>query len=153
MNEQSNIDLVKQAYDAFAKGDIQRLLGLCAQDIEWELPEVEGIAFSGKRRGQAQVGEFFRLLDQLQETREFRPDEFIAQGERVVVCGHGAWTVRATGIEFSEEWVHLFTVTNGKLSKFKEYDDTHKAAQAYQPQPGMARAATTGAAAGRPPIH
>lgn len=43
MSEQANISLLKQAYDAFDKGDIQRLLGLLAQDIEWELPEVEGI--------------------------------------------------------------------------------------------------------------
>jgi ketosteroid isomerase-like protein len=59
MNEQANIDMVKQGYDAYVKGDIGRLLGLFAQDITWELPEVEGIPFTGKRQGLEQLGEVF----------------------------------------------------------------------------------------------
>ena len=30
MNEQANISLIKQAYDAYGRGDIQTLLGLAA---------------------------------------------------------------------------------------------------------------------------
>lgn len=154
MNEQANIALAKQCYDCYAQGDIQRLLGLFARDIEWTLPEVEGIPFTGKRRGQAQVGEFFKLLSDRQEARVFQPDEYIAQGDKVVVLGHCTFTVKATGIDYSDEWTHVFTVANGKVTQFKEYSDTYKAAQAYQPQGVIAgRGATTGATAGGPPIH
>lgn len=154
MSEQSNIEMVKQGYDAFSKGDIQRLLGLFAKDIEWTLPEVEGIPFSGKRRGTDQVGEFFRVMDQCQETREFKPDDYYAKGDRVVVLGHCTFTVKATGIDYSDEWTHVFTIANGKVTGFREYSDTHKAALAYQPQGAIAgRGAAAGAGAGRPPIH
>ncbi|WP_075795896.1 nuclear transport factor 2 family protein [Massilia putida] len=148
MNEQANISLLKQAYDAYGQGDIQRLLGMLAQDIDWELPDIEGVPFTGKRHGVDQVADFFRILAECQEPREFRPDQFIAQGDQVVVLGHGTFAVKATGAEFSSDWCHVFRVVGGKIAGFKEYDDTHQAAQAYQP-----RGIGAGTAATQPAVH
>jgi ketosteroid isomerase-like protein len=152
MNEQANIELLKQAYDAYGKGDIQRLLGLCTQDITWELPEVEGIPFTGKRQGLAQAADFFRILDECQEAREFRTDQFIAQGDQVAVLGHFTFTVRATGAEYSDDWCHVFRIAGGKIASFKEYCDTYKAAQAYQ-APAAGAGAAAGKGAPRPAVH
>jgi ketosteroid isomerase-like protein len=152
MNEQANISLLKQAYDAFNQGDIQRLLGMFAQDITWELPEVERIPFTGKRRGIDQVADFFRVLAECQDTREFGPDRFIAQGDDVTVLGHATFVVRETGIEYSDEWCHIFHIAGGKIASFKEYDDTYKAAQAYQ-LPGAIAGAAAGKGATRPAVH
>jgi ketosteroid isomerase-like protein len=148
MNEQANISLLKQAYDAYGQGDIQRLLGMLAQDIDWDMPDIEGIPFAGKRHGVDQVADFFRILAECQEPREFRPDQFIAQGDQVVVLGHGTFAVKATGAEFSSDWCHVFRVSGGKIASFKEYDDTHQAAQAYQQQ-GIG----AGTTAQRPAVH
>jgi ketosteroid isomerase-like protein len=152
MNEQANISLLKQAYDAFDKGDIQRLLGTFAQDIEWELPEVERIPFTGKRRGIDQVADFFRVMAECQDPREFRPDRFIAQGDEVVVFGHATFVVKATGAEYSDEWCHVFRIAGGKIASFKEYSDTYRAAQAYQPQ-GVQAGAAADKGATRPAVH
>jgi ketosteroid isomerase-like protein len=152
MSEQGNISLLKQAYDAYDKGDIQRLLGLLAQDIEWDLPEVEGIPFTGKRRGLGQVSDFFRVLAECQEPREFKPDQYIGQGDQVVVLGHATFTVKATGAEFSGDWCHVFRIAGGKIASFKEYDDTYKAAKAYQ-LPGAIAGTAAGKGATRPAIH
>lgn len=152
MSEQANIGLLKQAYYAYDKGDIPTLLHLCAQDIEWDMPEVEGIPFSGKREGLAQLKDFFRIMAECQEPREFKADQFIAQGDKVVVLGHGSYTVKATGAEFSDEWCHIFTIAYGKIASFKQYCDTHKAAQAYQAQ-GATAGAAANAGATRPAIH
>jgi uncharacterized protein len=152
MNEQANISLLKQAYDAYDKGDIPRLLGLLAQDIEWELPEVEGIPFTGKRRGVDQVADFFRVLADCQDMREFRPDRFIGQDDQVVVLGHGTFTVKATGADYGSDWCHVFRVAGGKIASFKEYDDTYRAAQAYQGR-GAGAGAAAGTGATRPAIH
>jgi ketosteroid isomerase-like protein len=152
MSEQSNIDLLKRAYEAYDKGDIPRLLGLCAQDIEWEIPEVEGIPFTGKRHGLAQVSDFFRVMAECQDTREFKADRFLGQGDQVIVLGHGSFTVRANGAEFSDDWCHVFSIAYGKIASFKEYCDTHKAAQAYQSQ-GAGAGAAAGKGATRPAVH
>lgn len=152
MSTQENIGLLKQAYDAYGKGDIQRLLSMCTQDIEWDLPEVEGIPFTGKRQGLNQVAEFFRILAECQEPREFRPDQYIGQDDKVVVLGHATFTVKATGAEFSGDWCHVFRIAGGKIASFKEYDDTHRAAMAYQAQ-GAGLGAAAGKGATRPAVH
>ena len=152
MSEQANIGLLKQAYDAYGKGDIPRLLGLCAQDIAWELPEVEGIPFTGKRRGVSQVADFFRVLAECQEARDFMPDQYIGQGDQVVVLGHATFAVKASGVEFSGDWCHVFRIANGKIASFKEYDDTYQAAKAYHLQ-GAITGAAAGKGATRPAVH
>ncbi len=152
MSTQANIGLLEQAYDAYEKGDIQRLLSMCTQDIEWDLPEVEGIPFTGKRQGLNQVADFFRILAECQAPREFRPDQYIGQDDQVVVLGHATFTVKATGAEFSGDWCHVFRIAGGKIASFKEYDDTHKAAQAYQAQ-GAGLGAAAGKGAARPAVH
>ncbi len=132
MSEQENINLVKQCYQAFLNGESAQLLNYMAESIDWELPAVEGIPFTGKRQGRAAVAEFFRLVNELQEVREFRPIEFIAQGDCVVVTGHYEWTVKATRAAFECDWCHVFHIARGQIAKLTEFTDTHKAELAYR---------------------
>ena len=132
MDEQANIELIQQVYDAFIKGDSERLLSSMAHDIEWEVPQVPGLPFAGKRQGRDKVAEFFKMVDAAQQVRDFQPGEYIADGERVVVLGHYEWTVRATGADWGSDWVHIFTVRDGKVASFRELTDTHRAVEAYQ---------------------
>ncbi|WP_020656568.1 nuclear transport factor 2 family protein [Massilia niastensis] len=153
MSGQENIELVKQCYEAFAQGDIERLLNYMKDDVDWELPLVEGVPFSGKRQGRNAVGEFFALVGSFQELREFRPEEFTAQGDRVVVTGRYAWLVKPTGTEFSCEWCHIFHIAGGKFSKFKEFTDTNKAALAYELVASNPLKAATRPGADQPAAH
>ncbi|MCC6069680.1 nuclear transport factor 2 family protein [Massilia sp. GCM10020059] len=132
MNEQANIELIRQVYDAFLNGDSQRLLSYMAQDIDWDEPQVPNLPFAGKRQGRDSVAEFFRMVATAQQLRDFRPGDFIAQGDRVVVTGHYEWTVRANGVDWGSDWVHLFTVRDGKITAFREFTDTHRAVEAFQ---------------------
>ena len=132
MNKQENIKLVHQVYEHFKNGDIKALLNLLSDDIEWQLPEIENVPFSGKRRGQEQMGQFFASLVDTQEVQHFEPREFIAQGDKVVALGHYAWRVRSTGREFGGDFAHVFTVNEGKVIRFHEYMDTAAAAAAHR---------------------
>ncbi|HJV53321.1 MAG TPA: nuclear transport factor 2 family protein [Noviherbaspirillum sp.] len=139
MSEQDNVQLVKQGYDAFQRGDIQRLLQLFADDIEWTLDKVEQIPFSGKRRGKEQVAEFFKLLDENMHALQFEPQQFIAQGDKVVVLGHYVWSVKSTDRRIDSDWAHVFTVQNGKVAGMREYTDTAASAAAFrEPGPDVA---------------
>ena len=51
MSERENSELVQQAYHHFQSGDIQGLLGLLPKHVEWKLFDIEGVPFSGTRRG------------------------------------------------------------------------------------------------------
>lgn len=132
MNEQQNVKLVQQAYESFGRGDIQGLLNSLSDQVEWRTPKPQGVPFGGDYRGRDQVGRFFSELNQHEEVTRFEPREFIAQGDRVVVCGSYACKARATGRTAESDWVHLFTVRNGKVVKFQEFFDTAAAMIAHQ---------------------
>jgi len=133
MSEQDNTQIVKEAYAAFKRGDIPSILNMLSDDVNWFLPgPTDIVPVAGMRRGRAEVGQFFSTLDETQEAKQFEPQEFIAQGDKVVVLGQYTWRVKATGREFSSDWAHVFTVRDGKVVGFKEYYDTGAAADAYR---------------------
>jgi uncharacterized protein len=132
MDEQANVNVVKQCYDAFKKGDIASLKSYFAEDISWELPDVPGAPFTGRRHGSARVMEFFEQMSAAQDVNVFEPMEFIAQGPRVVVLGHYGFTVRATGKRYASDWAHIFTVRDGKITALREFLDSHVAEAAYR---------------------
>ena len=124
MNEQKNIEIIKRGYDAFGRGDIDGLLSIFDQNIEWETPGPSELATAGKRRGHQQVREFFKAVDDVFEIQRFEPKSFVAQGDQVVVLGEDTARVKATGKVIEEAWAHAFTVKGDKVVRFQEYLDT-----------------------------
>jgi uncharacterized protein len=124
MNEQANTRLVQQAYQSIAAGDIQALLNSFAEDIAWELPEMENVPFAGKWQGHQGVRQFFSKVFEVQDVVEFEPEEFVAQGDKVVALGNFLMRVKATRGEYSSKWAQVWTVKDGKVTRFSEYVDT-----------------------------
>ena len=129
MSEQENIKTVQQVYENFKgenfrSADMQSLLGLYSDDVEWQVPEMENVRLAGKRSGLKGVREFFSAVADDLEALQFETQEFIAQGDKVVALGRYSWRVKATGKEFSSDWAHVYTVREGKIVRFQEYMDT-----------------------------
>jgi uncharacterized protein len=132
MSERENTELVQHAYQHFKGGDIQGLLGLLSEDVEWKLFEMEGVPFSGTRRGDERVGEFFSQVFDTEEPLHFEPRELVAQGDKVVALGDYAWRVKSTGREYESDFVHVFTVRDGTVARFQEFMDTAAVSAAYR---------------------
>lgn len=133
MAEQENVRVVQEAYAAFKRGDIPSVLDACTDDVDWFLPGLPDIILvAGQRRGREQVGQFFAAINEHQEVQQFDPQEFIAQGDKVVVLGHYQWRIKTTGRPFESDWVHVFTLRDGKIAKFREYYDTAAGVEAYR---------------------
>ncbi|HYY57516.1 MAG TPA: nuclear transport factor 2 family protein [Pyrinomonadaceae bacterium] len=133
MSEQENTRVVQQIYESFKSGNILSILDRMSDDIEWRLPVMENVPFSGRRSGIEQVAGFFKTLSDTQDVRQFEPQEFIAQGENVVALGHYSWHAKATGRDYEGDWAHVFTIRDGKVVRFYEYTDTASAAAAHRP--------------------
>jgi ketosteroid isomerase-like protein len=131
MSEQ-NVAIVQEAYNNFKTGDIPALLSQMSEDATWQLPEIAGVALAGKRTGRDGVGDFFATLARDQDVIEFSPGEFVTQGDKVVSLGHYKWRVKETGREFESDFVHVYTIRDGKIAVFREYVDTAAVAAAYQ---------------------
>jgi len=129
---EENIRIIQDTYQKFGAGDVPGLLGNCTEDVHWQTPEIENATFGGARRGHAGAGEFFAELAAAEETTKFEPLEFIAQGDRVVVLGKYGATVRETGRGYETDFVHIFTVRDGKITSFVEFFDNALASRAFQ---------------------
>jgi uncharacterized protein len=137
MSVQENVQIVKEAYAAFGRGDIPGLLALLADDIEWITPG-EGLPVAGTHRGQAKVADFFRKVSETFEITFLETREFFAQGDRVLVVGFDKGRVKATNRTFEGHWVVAYTVRNGKVTKVQEYIDTLALARGFEMAPSVA---------------
>ena len=132
MSEQENTALVQQAYGYFLSGDIPAMLDLLSEDVEWIVPEVEGVPGRGIWHGREQVGQFFQTLDDTQQAQQFELRGFVAQDDTVAALGHYGWHVRSTGREWESDFVHLLTVRDGEVTRFQEYTDTAALGDAFR---------------------
>lgn len=124
MNEQQNLEVVQKGYEAFGRGDLNTLLSLLDENVEWISPGPADFPPAGRRRGRQAVAEFFKVLSDTVEILDFEPREFIAKGDRVIVLGRDSARVKATGNAVPFEWVHTFRLQDGKVVTFQEYGDT-----------------------------
>ena len=133
MAEQENIQTVQDAYAAFQRGEIQKVLNTLAEDVEWITPgPPEVLPTAGHRRGRQQVAQFFNLLDEAEEIEQFEPHEFIAQGDKVVALVKYRSRVKTTGRTAESDLAHIFTFRGGKVARFQEFFDTAAAVEAFR---------------------
>jgi len=129
MNVQENVQIVKDAFATLGRGDMQGLLALSAEDIEWVIPG-ENWPLAGTRRGHAGLVELFQTQSATMETSLMEPREFIAQGDRVLVVGYAKGKIKSTNKTWEDDWVFAITVRNGKLTHIREYIDTQALSRA-----------------------
>lgn len=128
----SNLDSVKQVYQAFAKGDIFAVLGFLNSEIDWT--EAEGFPYGGTYHGPKAVleGVFMRLGSEWNGFAAV-PDEYIDAGDVVVALGKYSGVYKATGKSFQASFAHVWRVQDGKAIRFTQYVDSllvHRALQA-----------------------
>jgi len=132
-NEQRNVEVVQQAYAAFGRRDVEGILRLLSDDVDWTAVQGAGTRVPLYRpyRGRGDVGKFFASLAEQVEFQTFEPREFIAQGDKVVALGHYKARVKATGRTVETDWAMVFTVRNGNIVRFREYTDSLQVASAF----------------------
>jgi ketosteroid isomerase-like protein len=131
MNEDNNVKTVKDAYLAFKDHNIPALLRCLTGDVRWFLigpPDL--IPTAGTRKGCEQVEEFFATLEAIGEIQSFRPQDFVAEGDKVVAMGELQARVKSTGKLIDSPWVHVFTLRDRKISEFRSFYDSAAAVTA-----------------------
>lgn len=126
-----NVDVVQQTYEAFGRGDIPAVLNLLTDDVEWTFQAPSVVPFAGTRHGREGVAEFFSLVGENLEFQQFEPRNFVAQGDIVVVLGYERNLIKPTGRTFEQEWVHVYTLRDGKIAKHRGFEDTAAYVEAF----------------------
>lgn len=132
MSEQDNTRVVQEAYQSFKSGDVRSFLNRLAADVEWILPEMAQVPFAGTWRGRQGVEKFLATLGSTQEVVEFQPEQFVAQGDTVIVLGRFVMRVKATGRTSRSEWAHVWTIRRGEVAVVREYVDTAAVSAAHR---------------------
>ena len=134
MAEAENLQLIKNAYAAFKRGDLTAMLNSCDENVEWL-----GVTGSDHmlplvivRRGRLAVAEFFKHVAETTGFTAFEPQEFVAQRDTVVAVGIYTSRMRSGSCRRSNSWVMLFTVRSGKIVRFREYSDGARISGAYR---------------------
>jgi ketosteroid isomerase-like protein len=132
MTDHANTQLVQQAFRNYRDADIPSFLNVLADNVEWIVPDMPNVPFAGTWRGRQAVGHFFIQLAEVQDVLEFQPEQFISQGDTVVVLGRFTMRIKASGRQYSSAWAQVWKVEHGKgVTYVREYVDTLAVSRAH----------------------
>ena len=132
MSDQQNEQIIRQTYAAYLSGNLEAVLNSCSEDTEWlACGPPEHLPYAGRYRGPEQVARYFAILDDKETSTHLVAQEFIAAGDQVIVFGNYKASVNANGQRFETDFVHVFTLRDGKITNFRDYYDTAAAVAAY----------------------
>jgi ketosteroid isomerase-like protein len=121
--DKNNLNVLRNGYDSFAKGDIPAVLAIFDTDIEYTL--AEGFPYGGTYIGpEAVTNEVFMKLGTEWDNFSAVPVEYIDGGNRIVALGKYSGTYKATGKSFEADFAHVWIFRDGKAIKLVQYTDT-----------------------------
>jgi ketosteroid isomerase-like protein len=125
---------LQEVYEAFTRRDLVAVLAALDEDITWVCPDV--LPFGGTFRGHDGVRQFFAALPEHWQELRLEPEEFIDDGDVIVV------PVRLRGVGLGglleSRALHLWRMRGSKAVSFREYPDTARVLQAIgQPLPAL----------------
>lgn len=119
----TNKEIVEGIYTKLAQGDVPGVLGAMAEDIQWV--EAEGSPLPGTFVGpQAVLEGVLMRLGEIGDEFAVVPDQFVAEGDTVVVLGNYSWKHKSSGEPALVKMAHVYTVVDGKLATFQQHVDT-----------------------------
>jgi ketosteroid isomerase-like protein len=123
-------DIVRSFYDKLAAGDAAGALALMAPDIEW----ITMWHYKVDGRGPERVAEgLFKPLVAEWTSFALVPDHFITEGDTVVSLGDFTGVHGTTGKKADARYSHVWTIKDGRITRFEQYIDTLAIAEARRP--------------------
>jgi uncharacterized protein len=133
MSAEANIQTIKTAYDAFGRGDVDTMLGLMTDDVDWASEaSTKGAPWYGPHHGKAEVAQFFQEFGGAVEVQEFSPVSFAGNDTDVFALVRYRGTARATGRSVSMDLHHYFRFRDGLVEYYRGTEDTAQTEWAMQ---------------------
>lgn len=119
----TGVAIVSAFFAAFGVGDIPKAMALLSPEVRWTLHATD-VPWGGTFKGPEGVGQFFTKFGADAEPIEMTPKSMSEADGLVYVRGIERSKVKATGKEYSVEWVHVISTADGKITTFDEYLDS-----------------------------
>ena len=124
-----NVQTLQRGYDAFNGGDAETLAGVFAEDVRWEGTDDERVPAAGTFDGRDEALNALGQAVDAFESIASHPDEFIEQGDTVVVLGHSEMRTKS-GNDLKVPFAHVWRMSNGVISRGQILTDTSVIVQA-----------------------
>lgn len=127
-----NVDIIKALYSDFAKGNIPAVLQKFDPKIEWNeaesFPYADGNPYIGPNN--VLDGVFKRLGSEWNYWNLTNQTYYEANSGEIIVTGYYRAKNKITGKEINAQFVHLWTLDDGLVTKFQQYADTYQTVDA-----------------------
>ena len=121
----TNKEIVQGTYQAFATGDVPKVLTLMDDKIEWT--EAESFPLHGTYLGpQAVVEGVFLRLGEIGDEFTVTPTRFLAEDDTVVALGTCSWKHRSTDEPAVVQTAHVWTFRDGNIISMQQHVNTLK---------------------------
>lgn len=123
-------DIVERFYAAIDGDDAETILALCAEDVVVRYPAAGRLPYGGEWSGHDALGAFLDAHEAAEEILEFAPTSILVDGETVVVLGAFRGRARATDRIWATDFVHVLTISDGRICRWVSSFDTAAALDA-----------------------
>ncbi|MDH7514198.1 MAG: nuclear transport factor 2 family protein [Clostridiales bacterium] len=130
--QKENIKIVQRLYEAFAKRNIDAILGMLSPDVEWGEPSNPYNPAGGTRHGHEGFLEWLNIGRQSEDILVLEPQKMLEDDDSVAVVGYMKCRAIPTGKVYESDFVHLVTIKSGKVVRFQEFFDTYIAGEAFR---------------------
>ena len=129
----NNIEFIQNnVYANFETGNIPALMEVLDENISWvHHGSRELIPFAGEWQGVEGAGQMLQTFAETVEPVFMNVKDIVASGDKVVVQINESYKVKATGKAYVTEVVHIWTVQEGKVTRFDELYDSAAIAEAF----------------------
>ena len=115
---QENVEIVRNAFDAFSRGDIEGVLRLCDEDILITQPQ-ELPGASRQQRGHSGLLEAFRIWPEQWDDYQIEILRIADLGDYVVVTSRTGGRGKQSGVEVEMDFSYVLTVRDENIVEMK----------------------------------
>ncbi len=112
--------VVEKMFTAFSSGDVDKFVATVSEDTVWIYHGTQIIP-AGTFEKKEGVRAFFTNIMERTEIINFEPQQYIVEGNMVVVLGREHQKVKRSGRELKQKWVQIYTVENDLITKMEEF--------------------------------
>lgn len=127
---QQNVDVVRRFFQLFDERRLTDIEALLTDDFEWVYHGPKSLPWAGTYRGVEGFRQFFTIVRDLIQVQECVAYDYLDAGDRVVVLGVSRTRVLANDRRYEAQWMNVFTVRDGLISRYLDLYDTASVVEA-----------------------
>lgn len=123
-NNSQEAEVVNKMLQAFGAGNMDALKLTLSDTTIWNYNGSALIPYSGTYKGKDEVVKFIGNIVSNVDILDFKVEQIIANGKTVVVLGFEKQKIKKNGKILEQNWVQVYTVENGLITKMEEFANT-----------------------------